>query len=518
MPEISPEEQALLDAIHESPEFFIEEILGEKLDDQQRDVCRAFKSARRLTVKSGHACGKDWLTARLALWYHVTHFPSIVVTTGPTDRQVQSIVWGEIRAAYQKSRFPIGGDLLPQSSRLRSSHPFHYMLGFTANDPSSFQGYHAENVLIIVTEAQAIDASMWPGIDSLMTAPNAKLVLIGNAIYEPGSEFFETFTSKAAHYTCVTMDSEKSSHCSKEQISEWKDIYGEDSAYYQARVKGVFPTDASDALIPLGWIERAKERWRGTDRAWTEDAMARAMGGPAVDQSFLSLGVDVARFGTDHTVFYEGRGRRFRCVHDTQGQNLMETAGAVAGRIKSGMPAVCVRIDDTGLGGGVTDRLREQNHRVTAINFGSKSKDEEHFSNARTEMYFNLRERFRTGDIEIDPQDVKLTRDLSVIKMKQLSNGQVKIEDKAEQKRKLGYSPDRADAIALAALPQGLALDLETGAIPSRGVLEFYEEAYNESVKEQEKSAKKPANVRSVLEIPGAAVIIGPETPPTGER
>lgn len=486
-------EAQLFDAIAESPRFFIEEVLGERLDPQQVEVCERFKRARRISVKSGHSCGKDFLAARLALWYHIVHYPSIVVTTGPTDRQVQNIVWGEIRAAYKNARFPIGGELLPSASLLRSDHPKHYMIGFTSDDPNAYQGLHAPHVLIVVTEAQGVHPTLWPGIESLMTAVDAKLLLIGNAIYEPGSEFYSTFTDKAALYTGLTLDSVRSSHCSRKWIEEVKEIYGENSSYYRARVGGEFPTDVSDALIPLGWIERAKARWE----QYVKNTHQRH--GPE-----CVLGCDVARFGTDHTVFYHGYKNHFWCDHDRQGQDLMETAGHVKRRSDDGIPPPQIRLDDTGLGGGVTDRCREQKVRITAINFGSKAKDEEHYQNARTEMYFNLRERFRLGDIAIDPQDKELVRDLSVIKMKQLSNGQVKIEDKAEQKRKLGYSPDRADALALAALPQALALDLETGGVPARGLLEFYAQLT------EKKDAKppQPVAVRPASEIPGASALM----------
>ena len=489
---MSDEEVRLVNAIRESPEFFFEHVLGETLDEQQRELLRAFKTSRRISVKSGHSCGKDWTAGRLALWYHVAYFPSLVVTTGPTDRQVKEITWGEIRSAYYRSRYPIGGELLPGACKLKSGDPKHFMIGYTANDPAAFQGFHSDNVLVIVTEAQGIDPAMWPGIESLMSAPNAKLLLIGNATYEPGSEFYLTHTSKAHLYDRITFDSEKSSHCSKQWVEEMRSVFGEDSPMFLARVKGIFPTDISDSLIPLGWIERAQNRWG-------DPAHVAAHAG-----GVLSIGADIARFGSDFTTFYRGEGDRFSCVHEKQGQDLMETAGQLAGIIKRGVPAAHVRIDDTGLGGGVTDRLREQQHRVTAINFGAKAKDEEHYANVRAQGYFNLRERFRLGTIAIDPRDVKLARDLSVIKMKQLSNGAIKIEDKAEQKRKLGYSPDRADALMLAALPQGLALDLECGAIPSRGLLEFVEMMARKAASNP---AQQAVSSRPAAEIPGAGGI-----------
>jgi len=281
--------------------------------------------------------GKDFLAARLALWYKIVHQPSIVVTTGPTDRQVQHIVWGEIRAAYRKARCPLGGQLLPVESMLRDPEDEkNYMIGFTARDDSSFQGLHSENVLVVVTEAQGIDPRIWPGIESLLSAPNAKLLLIGNAIFVPESPFYAAFTSQRGQYANFTLDSRKSSYCSKEYIEDIRQTYSEGSPMWQARVEGIFPTDVADTLIPLGWIERAQEAFKADETS--------------NEVSNNTLGCDIARQGGDHTVFYQGTGDVFRCVHDVQGQDLMQTVGEIAKRINGGIPARRVRIDDTGLG------------------------------------------------------------------------------------------------------------------------------------------------------------------------
>lgn len=436
-------------------------------------------------------CGKDWLAARAALWFHCTHFPSIVVTTGPTDRQVRKVVWGEIHAAHRQAarvnpEYPIGGDLL--DTMLKSRDPHHYMIGYTANVPEAFQGFHAENVMVVVTEAQGIAPAMWPGIESLLTAPNSKLLLIGNATYEPDSEFYQAFTSKAHLYTTFTLDSESSPHCSPEYVREMREIHGVDSPMYLARVKGIFPTDIADTLIPLGWIDRARARWLDIEPR---------MGG-------ITLGVDVARFGTDLTVFYLGDGLRYRCIHAVQGQDLMQTCGAVVVAMREHhIPAENVRIDDTGVGGGVTDRLKELGHKVTAINFGAGASREEDYANARAELFFTLKERFRLGDIALDPTDQKLLRDLSVLRYKQTSRGQMQMEAKAEAKRKLGYSPDRADALALAAIPQSVASQLASGARSNMGILAFMKQ-----MAERQKVVLEPANVRPMSELPQAAALL----------
>lgn len=469
---LTPDQRAFLDALRgpKGPRIFFEQVLGEKLDEQQYAVLDAFASSRRVSVKSGHSCGKDWLFARLALWFHCTHYPSIVVTTAPTDRQVRHVIWGEIRAAYRKAKVPIGGELLPDSPYLKSGDPHHYMIGFKAKNADSFQGFHVsgENagICILISEATGIEQRLWPAIESLMTAPNAKMALIGNALMDPESEFYQSFTSKAHLYEPVTLDSEKSSYCSKDYIEDIRSTFGEGSPMWMARVKGEFPVDAADVLIPLGWIEAAAYRWEPKKPG---DGQL-----PGLPEEPDTLGVDVARFGSDRTVVYHGRNCRFRPVRDRQGQDLMATCGDVVDcRRELSVDPKNIRVDDTGLGGGVTDRLRELGHDVTAINFGGKAAEEEKFANVRSEMFWALRERFRSGRIAIDPKDRMLVGDLSQLKYKLTSRGQIKLEDKSELKKRSGRSPDRADSLALAALAPPLAADLSTGRITNAGIMEW---------------------------------------------
>lgn len=103
---LTPDQVSLLEALRgeEGPRIFIEDVLGERMDSQQLPLVTAFGKNRRISCKSGHSCGKDWAFGRLALWYHCTHYPSITITTAPTDRQVRHVMWGEIRAAYRKAK------------------------------------------------------------------------------------------------------------------------------------------------------------------------------------------------------------------------------------------------------------------------------------------------------------------------------------------------------------------------------------------------------------------------------
>jgi hypothetical protein len=92
---------------------------------------------------------------------------------------------------------------------------------------------------------------------------------------------------------------------------------------------------------------------------------------------------------------------------------------------------VTMALDADGLGAGVYDRLIELGHSVGEIRGGKAGTEPEDFINARSEWYWNLRERFERGDIDIDPNDDQLAN----IKWKLTSKGQIAVETKDEMRK-----------------------------------------------------------------------------------
>jgi len=162
----------------------------------------------------------------------------------------------------------------------------------------------------------------------------------------------------------------------------------------------------------------------------------------------------------------------------------METVGWCQVLSKeNGVEPKRVRIDDTGLGGGVTDRLKELDAEPTAINFGSDPSKEsgwedgsKKYKDARSELAGMTRERFREGTIAIDPEDTELIADLSILKWKPTSDGVLCLMSKKEAKEKLGRSPDHSDSAMLALVPQTVAEGIETGKVSNRGILDYMKE------------------------------------------
>lgn len=159
------------------------------------------------------------------------------------------------------------------------------------------------------------------------------------------------------------------------------------------------------------------------------------------------LGVDVARFGDDRTVLYPRQGKMAFRPRVMRQQSLMETAGQVARSIEKWAPDA-VFIDQTGMGGGVVDRLRELGHEVLGVDFGSRSLSASpRMKNRRAEMWWAMAEWVKAGGAL--PRVQELTAELTAVTYTYDSTGAVVLESKADLKARGLPSPDLADALAL---------------------------------------------------------------------
>lgn len=147
---------------------------------------------------------------------------------------------------------------------------------------------------------------------------------------------------------------------------------------------------------------------------------------------------------SDETVEIELYGNNVQMPRAFHGQDTMKTAGAILAN-KAKMKAV----DDAGVGGGVTDRLKEQKVEILAYNAGQSANDKEQFLNRRAESWWLIRELLKKNELNLPP-DNKLAADLTNIKFSYTSKGQIKLEAKDEIKKRIGRSPDRGDALAIA--------------------------------------------------------------------
>ena len=440
------EAKRVLDRARRDPVWFIENVLGGFLWSKQREVAESVRDHRRTSVRSCHGVGKTYVASGVAVWFLFSFPNSRVVTTATTFSQVEKLLWHEINQRHMKARFPLGGRCLKTELQLDDGR---YAIGLSSKPENSeaFAGHHAENLLVIYDEASGIPSPIYEAGEGYMTSEGAKLLMIGNPT-RPDGQFYKSHHSERQSYNTIHISAFDSPNFTGEKVPEevarhligptWveekRKAWGEESPLYQVRVLGNFPAEAENAVISLLACESAQQRdYEPTDR----------------DE--VVIGCDVARFGTDETVIDIRKGNRVRRHIQYVGKNLMETVGHLVDAHKQHGGRIVV--DDTGVGGGVTDRCRELGLPVTGFNGGEQALEPDNYPNRRSELWFLGADRM--SDLDIDPSDDQLLADLVAPTYRLDSRGRRVVEPKAETKKRLGRSPDRGDALLLTLVPEG---------------------------------------------------------------
>ena len=86
----------LRERLRRDPEFFQREVLGWDPWEKQVEIACSVRDHKKTAVKSCHDSGKTADAARIGLWFLYSFQPSIVLTTAPTYRQVEELLWREI--------------------------------------------------------------------------------------------------------------------------------------------------------------------------------------------------------------------------------------------------------------------------------------------------------------------------------------------------------------------------------------------------------------------------------------
>lgn len=439
-----------------NPVIFAREVLLFEPDEWQTAALMDLAENPKVAIKSGQGVGKTGLEAVALLWFLCCFAYPRIVATAPTKQQLHDVLWSEI--SKWMSRSPLLSEIL------KWTKTYIYMVGNekrwfavarTATKPENMQGFHEDNMLFIVDEASGVADPIMEAILGTLSGANNKLLMCGNPTKTSGT-FFDAFNADRAQYKCHTVSSRFSPRTNKDNIASLDRKYGKESNVVRVRVDGEFPNQEDDVFIPLSVIEQCCSKLYELPES--------------MFLSFIIFGVDVARFGDDETIIYRNVRGKLDIAKHRRGQDLMKTVGDIVALYKEAVKSypdykgrIYVNVDDTGLGGGVTDRLkevkREQSlHRLFVIPINAAEKIEtdtkdgkdaaEHYNNLTTHMWAVLRELLENRQIEI-ADDSETIAQLTSRKYFMASNGKLELESKKEMKKRNLPSPDRGDAAAL---------------------------------------------------------------------
>lgn len=464
-------------AYKKNPVLFAREVLLFNPDEWQKEVLIDLARKPKVAVKSGHGVGKTGLEAVALLWFLCCFPYPRIVATAPTKQQLHDVLWSEISKWMSKSHL--------LSKILKWTKTYIYMVGYekrwfavarTATKPENMQGFHEDNMLFIVDEASGVADPIMEAILGTLSGVNNKLLMCGNPTRASGT-FFDAFNADRVLYKCHTVSSADSPRTNKENIESLIRKYGRESNVVLVRVFGKFPNQEDDVFISLSIIEQCGNKVY---------ELPEDKGMP-----YIVFGVDVARFGDDETVIYRNVKGKLKLVVHRRGQDLMATVGDIVVQYRKVLKdfpeykgRIYINIDDTGLGGGVTDRLnevkREQKlHQLFVIPINAAERIDtdtnenkeaaEYYNNITTHMWAVLRDLLSDKQIEIE-DDADTFAQLSIRKYFMASNGKLELESKKEMKKRGVSSPDRADAAALSVYLG--KIKKYTGSAPSKETVE----------------------------------------------
>ncbi|MGL4582120.1 MAG: hypothetical protein ACRCVU_03955, partial [Flavobacterium sp.] len=246
--------------------------------------------------------------------------------------------------------------------------------------------------------------------------------------------------------------------------------HGKDSDVVRVRVDGLFPKGASDTIIPLELIEYALEQTKQVD-------MIRVNAHQTLD-----VGVDVARKGKDRSTVCFARLNYVYGISEHNQVLTTQLTGLVIHELKQylgklkNIKIVNIKVDETGVGGGVVDMLAEQ-AEMLGMNLGIKinvfgvynnatAENETQYVNLVSEMWGDMSDLLSTNFFQDNehalirlPNIKELKAELSDRKFKFDSKGRIRLESKDDLEERGKRSPDYADSLMLAMYrpPQAVA-------------------------------------------------------------
>lgn len=422
------------------PVHFVEDFIGVKPELEQAAILNSLVTNNHVAIKSGHGIGKTAVEAWSILWFMTTRPDCKVPCTAPTGHQLEDILWPEVGNWLNKSPVLKSLFVMTKTKLYMAGHEESWFaVPRSCSVPENLQGFHGREILFVVDEASGVPTEIMEVIEGALTNKGAHLLMAGNPTQISGT-FFDAFNRDRALYKTFTFNAEKSRLVSPDYCARIATKFGRESDVYRVRVLGEFPRGNPDALIRLEEIEPAIDR--------------KVSGGGVIE-----IGVDPARYGDDMSVICTRRGLRCLGFDEFSGINTTRLVGEIARKVKElrkefeFTDMITVKIDDTGVGGGVTDQLEtvagELNVEVIPVNFGSVSDDDD-YMNKSADLWGNLKKIL--PEISI-PDDPEMIAQLTSRKYGVHIDGKVKLEKKEDMKKRGLKSPDKADALALAFMP-----------------------------------------------------------------
>lgn len=439
-------------------------IEGDEMDAHQkmllRELPKSIVTRKKIVVLSANGMGKDYIiSGRASLWFYDVfgsdNHSCKVVMSGPTERQVEEIMWNELSSAFEKR--PSEDYIGKLVTCYLDGGPEHFITAFTTKETAKakgkFQGIHAERLMIIISEAQGVDDQIFEQIEGSTMAEVLIVIYLGNPLTTSGA--YIRAGENTVENNVITLNAFDSINVKsgvqkipgivnakwvEERRRSWNaDGSGHDPRW-QARVLGQIPTSAINAIISRELYSRCINR----DLTWWSAL-------------YGSVGVDPALTGEDDmviSVFKSGKLVAEELI--PYNENEVVAAGKIQIMVNGHFPdgGCVVVIDSDGLGIKVKlayDKMipsgRTNPVRVIEYRGSCNKRDivDPQYENIRAEAHFYAKQRMMDGHISLNDCDLAKQEATACLYFTN-KRGHIQVEDKEDLKSRILRSPNRWDA------------------------------------------------------------------------
>jgi phage terminase large subunit len=431
----------------DDPAGFMRDVLRCDPWEMQVTMAEMVRDNPSTVVVTANGIGKDWVSARIALWW-VFARRGFCILTAPTERQVKQILMREIRRAFAIAP-ELPGELYALELRVSSDCG---ILAFTSDNADKLTGFHHPRLLICVTEGQGVSEDAYEAARACCTGPENRLFVYGNPT-NPVGPFYRAANSAGwsaltvaatMHPNVVSGRAEIPGAVSREWIEMMREEYGANSSIYHSRVLAQFPSESIEGLISREWLVSAAKRHT------SGELLVEAKGKPVYGA------LDVSRFGGDKTALTFVQGPVVSETVTWQGMSITETAERCvqnALRVWNALPGGAtmankptIVVDTIGLGAGVYDILKSRGWPCKQ--FCGSNKASSRFLNLRAESHWGFRELLERGQVAI-PHSSILAEECAAVEWQTTLAGQIQILSKDTIRKTLGRSPDVLDSVVM---------------------------------------------------------------------
>ena len=166
------------------------------MTSKQAEIVQSVVDNHTTVVPAGNDQGKDFIAARICLWFFCSRSPCKVVTHSVDQPQLKGVLWGEMRRAIEEAvlKMPLNvrEDMYMQFIRPDgTANPLSYLIGRVTRKGEGLLGHHiaegedrVPRTFFLADEASGVDDEAWEKVD---TWAHRKLA-IGNPY--PTTNFF----------------------------------------------------------------------------------------------------------------------------------------------------------------------------------------------------------------------------------------------------------------------------------------------------------------------------------------